>query len=478
MKRRIVIGLALYALLFVLGGVYILWTIREATGKLDNLIMLHQVEILREHYLSQLRQVQNDLSLMETRRSPGFEATVRHARGVGAVIHTCGTCHHAAPVAARIKHLQDETQRYKDALSRVLTLRGDEARWVAERDAAFGIGERLTHETGEMIAITGSRLERATQRALGEIAQTRIVLYALVGIGPLLTILLGWLFTSGFTRPVRTLLASTRRLKAGDLEHRVEGLSGEFGELGEAFNDMAASLGRQLSEMQRTEQMVVLGQLSAGLAHEVKNPLAGIKVAMEVLGQDSNLAPEDREVLRKVIQEVARLEGLMRSFLSFAKPPRPQLGPVDVAAVLNAALGLYARHPRLTAEEPERVRIVREFGEVPAAVADAQQLQQVALNLVLNAVEALPPGGTLVVRTAVAAGGEGVDIVFDDDGPGVRAEDAERIFQPFFTTKHGGTGLGLAISRQLIRQQHGTLTLEPKDGPGARFVVRVPAQAG
>lgn len=474
MKRTIIIGLAFYSFLFMVGGISIIVTIQRSTLKLDHLIMLHQVEILREHYLIQIKRVQADLTLSGGRHSRGFDTVVSDVQTMGRVVDTCFDCHHRPEATARLRDLKVQTGAYKEALSRVLTIRANAARYQEEQDRAFRVGENLIEKVSDMIAITGARLEANTRRTLEEIGRTKRILYLLVGVGPVVSVVLGFILVTGLTRPLRVLLESTRRLKKGQLDHRVAGLKDEFGELAAAFNDMAASLKEQMQRMQRAEQMMVVGQLAAGLAHEIKNPLAGIKVAMEVLFGEPHLNQEDRDVLWKVSQEVTRLETLMKSFLSFAKPPKPQLAEVDFNALVNTSLAFYAKSKKGMGGGPGGLDIERDLETVPVGLADPMQLQQVFLNLLINALDAMPEGGTLTVRSRFHPEEGMISLDVEDSGKGIDPADAEKIFQPFFTTKPMGTGLGLAISRQLVEQNGGTITAEPREGGGTRFRIRLP----
>jgi signal transduction histidine kinase len=347
------------------------------------------------------------------------------------------------------------------------------SRLAAEEDAAFRIGEELLAQINDMIAITTSRLAENTQRALTQIERTKYYLYGLVALGPLISAAMGFVFILGLTRPVRVLVESTRKLKGGDLDHRVARMEDEFGELADSFNEMAASLKVQMTKMQRAEQMAVVGQLAAGLAHEVKNPMAGIKVAMNVLAEEKYIQPEDRTVLQKVVGEITRLEGLMKDFLNFAKPQKPRFESVNINQVLNTTLTFYLKAHSIGGKN-ERIRIEKDFREVPAALADTSQLQQVFLNLFLNAIEAMPEGGTLGVRTCPEEENRSIRIEVSDTGKGIREDLLDRVFQPFFTTKPKGTGLGLAISRQLIEQHEGTIEVSANPGGGTRFTIRIP----
>src|SRR5512134_1731254 len=158
MKRKIVLGLTIYSIVFLLAGVYVVQTIRTATADLDRLITLHQVEILREHYLIQIKRVQTDLTLRDTPYSRDFETVVRNVMNMGMIIDTCFDCHHSPQGTERLNDLKKETERYKDSLSRVLTVRANALRLANEKDTAFRIGENLIAKVQSMIAITTSRL--------------------------------------------------------------------------------------------------------------------------------------------------------------------------------------------------------------------------------------------------------------------------------------------------------------------------------
>jgi signal transduction histidine kinase len=477
MKRKIVLGLAIYSVVFSLAGVYVIRTIRTATADLDKLITLHQVEILREHYLLQIKKVQADLTLMDTPYSRSFDTVVKNVMNMGRILDTCFDCHHSPRGTERLVALKKQTETYKESLSRVLTVRANAVRRAAEEDAAFRIGEALIEQVQEMIALTSSRLGENTQKAMNRIERTKYILYGLVALGPLISAVLGFVFILGLTRPVKVLVESTRRVKSGDLDHRVVALKDEFGELATAFNEMAGSLKEQLQKMRRTEQMVVVGELAAGLAHEIKNPMAGIKVAMSVLSEEAYISPEDKAVLQKVVAEITQLDGLMKNFLNFAKPRKPRLEPVNVNQVLNTTLTFHLKHQAIGAGGSGKIEIVKEFGELPPTLADPTQLQQVFLNLFLNALHAMPRGGELGVRTFLEEDGKMIRIEVSDTGSGIREDLIGKVFQPFFTTKPKGTGLGLAISRQMIEQHDGTIAVANRPGGGVLFTLRLPVTA-
>jgi len=473
MKKRIIIGLAVYSIIFFLSGLYIIYIIHSGTSKLNNIIRLHQVEILREHFLIQIKRVQSDLALRNTPNARMFDTVVRDIRNMHMLVESCFKCHHDPPVRERLDELAEMTNRYQDRMSRVLTIRATTARLAEEESAAFQAGEELTRKVADMIALTSTRLTERTNRALEDISRSRIFLFVLLAIGPLVTAGLGLILIRGITNPMNRLLEATRSLKGGNLDYRVAGLRDEFGELATSFNEMSVSLKEQMHKMQRAEQLVVVGELAAGLAHEVKNPMAGIKAAMSVLSEETYLTAEDRDVLQQVVAEIVHLEGLMKNFLNFTKPQKPLFETVNVNNILNTTLTFYLKAHSI-GESNERIRIEKDFREVPAVRADTSQLQQVFLNLFLNAIDAMPDGGTLGVRSGLEKDSGMIRIEISDSGKGIREDLLDKVFQPFFTTKTKGSGLGLAISRQLVEQHGGSIGVANRPGGGVMFTIRLP----
>lgn len=474
MKRKIVSGLALFTVVLLASGAWIATRIRSATLELDRLIALHQVEILRESFLLQIRRVQSDLLLENTQNSAGPVSVLDNVQKVRATLDTCFHCHHPEAAADRLQGLRHDLQAYEDALGRTLVPPTSPSGPRAEREAAFLVGEHLGTQVREMIDQTASALEHDTQGALWKIERTKYVLYALLGVGPILAAFLGYAFISGLTRPLGLLVESTRRLARGDLDHRVSGLDDEFGELEVSFNQMAGSLKDQFHRMERAEQMAVAGQLAAGLAHEIRNPLGGIKAAMQVLSSEGHFPEADRRVLKNVIREVVHVDSLMTQFLNFTRPAKPKLEELNVNDAVEMTLAFYAMSQAQPNDRPAPVRIKKDLEPVPHTLADPAQIRQVLLNLILNAVDAMPGGGLLEVKTHYPALSDFVDIAVSDTGRGITTENAKKLFEPFFTTKPKGTGLGLATSKQLIEQQGGSISVVPNPGGGTTFHVHLP----
>jgi signal transduction histidine kinase len=480
MRKKLLTGMILFSLISVIGGLYIISSIERATAIHKNIVTLHQAEILREHLLIQIKKVQADLTLKGTRHERDINTIVSHVSGMGRVVATCFDCHHNERMTRLLVQLHDETNRYKNALSRVFTFRANTKRLAKEEDAAFKIGEKLIEEVNSMIALTTKILNEKTEAAFREINSSRRILTFFILAGPVIAIGLAILFYRSFTRPIFSLLSATKKLKSGDLDYRVETLKDEFGMVAASFNEMAESLKDQMQKMQRAEQMVVIGEMAAGLAHEIKNPLAGIKASIETLKSDLTLEEEDRDILSRVIDEIKRIETLMRSMLSFARPPKPQFDLLEIGKVLDSAItnaGYSIRGQSLNSANSNNIQFVKDYdGNLPPILADPSQLQQVFLNLMLNAVETMPEGGTVRVKTFHDIGNNAVQVEISDTGPGLGEEIIDKIFTPFYTTKRRGTGLGLAICKRLVEQHGGTMSAGNDPEGGAKFTIILPVE--
>src|SRR5512143_2023102 len=237
MNRTIVAGLVIFLAAFLVGGAYIVIAMETGSSRLDELIKLHQVEILREHYLIQIKRVQSDLALRNTRYSRNFDTVVTDVVNMGRGVDRCFQCHHSAAGESRLRELKEETEKYEESLSRVLTIRANVSRLAEEEDNAFRRGEALMGKVKDMIAMTSGRLGEKTQRSLEKIKDTKYVLYALFGISPLLAAGMAYAFLRGFGGSVNALRDATEKLKSGDLDHRIAGLKGEFADLAASFNE-------------------------------------------------------------------------------------------------------------------------------------------------------------------------------------------------------------------------------------------------
>src|SRR3990172_3143548 len=257
MKKKIIVGLSLYAFLFALVGVYIIGSIESATSSFDTLNNSRQADILREHLLLNIRGLQSDLTLRDSPYARSISHIVSNAIQMDKLSDRCFQCHHSEEVLARLNRMRGKMERYKHALSRVITYNANPGRLQSEKDTALRAGKDLIEDVNTMIALTSRKLTEHTQAALGRIAATKNLLFLLIASGPLLSAGLAYIYIRSMTEPVDILLDATRKLKAGDLDYRVPGLADEFGELGNSINDMAGSLKEQMVKMRRKLQIII-----------------------------------------------------------------------------------------------------------------------------------------------------------------------------------------------------------------------------
>jgi two-component system sensor histidine kinase PilS (NtrC family) len=240
-----------------------------------------------------------------------------------------------------------------------------------------------------------------------------------------------------------------------------------------SFQDLS-DIKRMEAQVRHADRLAAIGRLAAGLAHEIRNPIASIRGSVEVLRQ--NLKPQgaDRRLMDIVLRESDRLDGTIAEFLEFSRPRRLQPVLTDLTQMIDEVLLL------LVQQAGPALRVVKQYpdGTVKAYV-DPAQLRQALWNLCRNAVDAMGQGGTLRVISRLVRAGDfehrpTVEIVVEDSGPGVAAEHLPHIFEPFYTTKPDGTGLGLAIVHRIIQEHEGDIRVEAREGGGARFVVAFP----
>jgi signal transduction histidine kinase len=222
------------------------------------------------------------------------------------------------------------------------------------------------------------------------------------------------------------------------------------------------------------DQLKVSGAMAGGLAHKIRNPLAAVKLTIEVLIAEPDLREQDRELLLNVVEEIRRIELLMKRFLNFARPAAAQLMTLNINEMLDETVQFLEKQPAFALPSSGR-SIIRELAAgLPDTAGDSQQLQQVFLNILLNAAEAMPGGGTVTIKTWCDAAAGTVCVAVSDTGKGIPAEAVERIFEPFFTTKVQGIGLGLAVAKNLVEAHSGRITATGNKPAGATFTVVLP----
>jgi two-component system NtrC family sensor kinase len=328
--------------------------------------------------------------------------------------------------------------------------------------------------------------------------------FAVLSAGVLVLATLLYLFgRAEVVEPVAALVEGTRRVARDDLDVEIRVRSGgELGLLAASFNDMTRSVRRlenalnammnglerevelrtadlraAQEQLVRTEKLSSLGKLSASIAHEINNPLAGILIFAKLVSRTlADGAPDDAQRaslcknLALIERETQRCSAIVKNLLDFARERPIQARPVDPRAVLEEALLLVGNQFQTLG-----IAIESELAPVPPVHADFGQLRQAFVNIAMNACEAMGTSGRLRVETRAAA--SGVEIAFSDTGPGIPPERLSKIFDPFFTTKEKGTGLGLSVVYGIVERHGGTVAVDSAVGKGTTFTIRLPASA-
>jgi signal transduction histidine kinase len=339
------------------------------------------------------------------------------------------------------------------------------------------LGSGAAAETVHALPLTGIEdnllavlLISSSRRELVELENSLGRNGAWVAAGAILTgMLMAVWATARVTRPVRRLAESAGQVAAGNWNTTVEVTShDEVGQLAQAFNRMTHELVEQRQRLLQTERVAAWRELARRLAHELKNPLFPLQITVENMqrARESHPAEFDevfREGSRTLLAELANLKQIIARFSDFAKMPAPEMQPVNLNALAGETMKLFEAQfaqARVTA----RAELAP---ELPTVAADPEQVARALRNLVLNAIDAMPEGGALTVRTMPQ--GSGARLEISDSGKGLSQEECERLFTPYYTTKTHGTGLGLAIVQSVVSDHHGRVSVESQPGKGTTF---------
>lgn len=330
------------------------------------------------------------------------------------------------------------------------------------RDVGVKVFEGMVPELH--IGIKESRISKT----LGSIRKTIATLTVIVIlIGSVSSIFLSRLIT----KPLNRLVGFTHNLSKGEFGGKVSISSrDEVGELAETFNNLSQELKlyrermeESYKQMLRSEKLTALGRLSAGLAHEIRNPLTSIKVLFQAFKDNPGLTKDDMEV---VLSEIGQMDEILARFLSFARTDEFNLTDTDVNEVIRKVVQLSKYEIKI-----HSINAVLELGNLPSMRADRTMLEQAFLNLMINAMEAMPDGGTLTISSKLKNSKAVISV--RDTGKGISSDIRDRLFDPFFTTKADGTGLGLSIVYNIVKAHNGDINFR-SNGHGTTFTIEIP----
>ena len=290
-------------------------------------------------------------------------------------------------------------------------------------------------------------------------------------------LLVSWWVSRRITRPVEELANGARDVASGRWDTRIDVKgSDEIGQLAGAFNEMTGTLAAQKEKLVQTERVAAWRELARRLAHELRNPLFPLQITVENMQRARQLGPQQfqevfSEATATLKAELANLNTIVGRFSDFSKMPTPVFGKVNVNEALREAVRLF--EPQFTAVGKPHITTEYFLSDaLPEIDADADLLHKAFQNLVLNAMDAMPAGGTLSLRSSDA--GETVRLEVSDTGKGLTPEECSRLFTPYYTTKQLGTGLGLAIVQSVVADHHGTISVSSEEGHGTTFRIELP----
>ena len=308
-----------------------------------------------------------------------------------------------------------------------------------------------------------------------------LIFFGVTILGMWLVLLLSNFAANQITRPIKYLVTVSQRISEGDFSVNVRVDSrDELGALEKAFNSMAAGLRERDEELRkqtqqqlmRSEKLAALGRMAAGIAHEVNNPLTGVLMHGHFLLKRFPEGDPSREDAQVVVRETTRCRDLLRNLLDFSRENIPHKRLVSINTVISRTVSMIEKQIMLN-----RIRIELNLSEsLPETMADANQFEQVIMNLLLNAAEAMPGGGTITAATEYDAPEDTIIVTVRDTGCGIPPENLDKIFDPFFTTREvgKGTGLGLAVCYGIVKKHNGRIRVSSEPGAGARFTITIP----
>jgi signal transduction histidine kinase len=303
-----------------------------------------------------------------------------------------------------------------------------------------------------------------------------------------LSFVLGFLFLKFVNIPIKKLTETMRKAEEGDLTVRVNVKSrDEIGSLAENLNIMIEklNLAKQEAEqyhqelIQRADRMATIGELASGIAHEIRNPLAGIQGAIQILAEGFPREDPRTQVTDEIQKQIYKLERLVRDLLNYAKPVPANYMPTDINGLVDKVLSFFVTQRGMPVDYKIEKKL---FSSLPRTMIDPSSMEQAFLNIILNAQKAMPRGGTFTVSTVALPQSKDdgkevheVQIIFEDTGVGIPGENLSKIFNPFFSTRSDGTGLGLAIAKNIVEQHGGKIGVESQVNVGTKFIITLPA---
>jgi signal transduction histidine kinase len=478
MKKRILAGFGLLLVIFLSGSVIAAFYITKTTERMDKLILLHQVEILREDLIIHIQQVQAHIARNKVWSGGDVDMLTAQVQEMDRLMNSCTGCHHSPELTRGLAGMRDMADDYKSAINRLVTASANAQGIAALERRAQDLGQELITMTQGMAFTANVRLQQKTQETVDTIRDIRNVLYGTLLLGFIVAVVTAYLLARILGGQIQKLLEATRRLSRGELQHRVDinDVQGrEFKELGDAFNTMTQNLHLSQRQLVQSAKLAAIGELATNIAYEVNNPLTGVLGYAGLLLKADDIPPDRKEQLRTIERETIRAREVLKSLLDFSRRKPPQLSKTDITELIQNTILLIKGQAQLG-----NVEIVQDCSPgLPLVSLDSDEMMKVFVNLINNAIVAMSKGGTLTIRCKPERDRAGKDLVtveLTDTGHGIPEEHLDKIFDPFFSTKPdgGGPGLGLSISYMIVQNHGGRIEVDSKVGRGSTFRISLP----
>lgn len=305
--------------------------------------------------------------------------------------------------------------------------------------------------------------------ALAPVQRMAQIFFAILAAVLLVTLVAAGKISGAIARPIIALTSFTRGYKPGESsEVTPPAATGEVGELGRAFTHMVQEIDQAQSDLVRASKLAVVGEMASVIFHEIRTPLGILRSSGQMLRRESGISAEGRELVGFIESETERLNRLVSSMLDSARPRALNMSPIDLHALIRQTRSLLGAQI-----DKVHIHVVEHLAAIdPIVDGDAEQIMQVLLNLLHNALQVVPKGGTIEIRTELTMTEFIIDIA--DNGPGIAPAERARIFEPFFSRREGGVGLGLAIVQQIIFAHGGTIKADASELGGARMTINLP----
>ena len=478
MKMNILAGYGLLLFIFVGGSIIALLSITKITNRMDKLIKLHQIEILRENLIVRVQQVQSHLYRNSSRSGDDVDSLIVQVQEMDRVMDSCVGCHHSPELTQGLVGIRDMANDYKTAISRLVTASANPKRIASIEHSAQNLGQELLSMTQGMAFTANVRLQQKTHETVSMIRKVRYALYFTLVAGLLTAFVTYVRLIKSLDRQLGTLIDATRRISGGAFQHRVDigdVHGGECKELGEAFNTMTQNLALANRQLVQSAKLAAIGELSTNIVYEVNNPLASVLGNTGLLLKADDIPDDKKTYLKTIESEALRARGILNDLLDFSRRKPPQFVISDIAVIIQDTLLPFKDQARRS-----RVEIKADCPSgLPLVAMDRDDMKQVFSNLIHNACFSMPKGGTLTLRCRGSkdlAGKEIIAVELIDTGNGIPEDELDKIFDPVFTSrlKGDGKGLGLSISYMIVQNHGGMIEVESKVGAGSTFRVILP----